>query len=55
MSATAVNRKVNFSAGPAILPVDVLEEARENLLSLGSSGLGVMELSIRGIHFVAIL
>lgn len=48
-------RKVNFSAGPAVLPVEVLEEARENLLSLGNSGVGVMEHSHRGKEFVAVL
>lgn len=43
----------NFSAGPAILPVPVLEEARENLLSLGDTGIGVLEHSHRGKAFLA--
>lgn len=55
MTATAVHRKVNFSAGPAVLPVEVLEEARENLLSLGDTGIGIMEHSHRGKPFVAVL
>ena len=47
-------RKYNFSAGPAVLPVSVLEEARENLLSLGDTGIGVLEHSHRGKAFVAV-
>lgn len=37
----------NFSAGPAVLPVPVLEELRENLLELNGSGVGLMECSHR--------
>lgn len=47
-------RIYNFSAGPAVLPVPVLEEARENLLSLGKTGIGIMEHSHRGKAFVAV-
>lgn len=47
-------RVYNFSAGPAVLPVEVLEEARENLLSLGDTGVGIMEHSHRGKAFVAV-
>jgi phosphoserine aminotransferase len=46
-------RIYNFSAGPAVLPVPVLEEARENLLSLGDTGIGIMEHSHRGKAFLA--
>ncbi len=49
------NRIFNFSAGPAVLPVEVLEEARENLLSLGDTGIGIMEHSHRGKAFMAVL
>lgn len=45
----------NFSAGPAVLPVPVLERAREELLSLGGIGMSVMEISHRSKHFEAIL
>lgn len=45
----------NFSAGPAILPVPVLEKAREELLSLGGIGMSVMEISHRSKPFEAIL
>lgn len=44
----------NFSAGPAVLPVSVLEEARENLLSLGNTGVGICEHSHRGKPFMAV-
>jgi len=44
----------NFSAGPGVLPVPVLEEARENLLSLGDSGIGICEHSHRGKAFLAV-
>jgi phosphoserine aminotransferase len=44
----------NFSAGPAVLPESVLEEARENLLSLGSTGIGILEHSHRGKAFLAV-
>lgn len=44
----------NFSAGPAVLPESVLEEARENMLSLGDTGVGVCEHSHRGKPFVAV-
>ncbi|QDU38774.1 Phosphoserine aminotransferase [Maioricimonas rarisocia] len=48
-------RIYNFSAGPAVLPVEVLEEARANLLSLGDTGVGIMEHSHRGKAFSAVL
>ncbi len=47
-------RVYNFSAGPAVLPVEVLEEARENLLSLGKTGVGILEHSHRGKAFLAV-
>ena len=47
-------RIFNFSPGPAVLPVEVLEEARENLLSLGSTGIGIMEHSHRGKAYMAV-
>jgi len=49
------NKIYNFSAGPAILPVPVLEKAREELLSLGGIGMSVMEISHRSKPFEAIL
>src|SRR5918997_1429300 len=40
-------RIFNFSAGPAVLPVPVLEQAREEMLSLPGVGMSVMEISHR--------
>ena len=48
-------RIFNFSAGPAVLPEPVLEEAREALWSLGETGIGIMEHSHRGSAFKAVL
>lgn len=49
------DRIFNFSAGPAMLPTPVLEEAREHLLSLNGSGMSVMEISHRSAQFGEIL
>lgn len=45
----------NFSAGPAIMPKPVLDQAREEMLSLGGIGMSVMEISHRSRHFEAVL
>jgi len=47
-------RIYNFSAGPAIIPEDVLKEARENLFSLPGVGMSVLEISHRSKTFDAI-
>jgi phosphoserine aminotransferase len=44
-------RIYNFSAGPAVLPVPVLEEAQRDMLSLPGVGMSVMELSHRSKPF----
>jgi phosphoserine aminotransferase len=46
-------RVVNFAAGPATLPVEVLEQVRDELLDWQGSGSSVMEVSHRGKAFVA--
>lgn len=48
-------RIYNFSAGPAMLPVPVLEEAQSEMLSLSGNGMSVMEISHRSKQFEAIL
>src|ERR1051325_11661405 len=48
------DRIFNFSAGPAVLPVPVLEQAREEMLSLPGVGMSVMEISHRSKTFDAI-
>src|SRR5512142_3338047 len=44
----------NFSAGPAVLPHDVLVQAREELLDWHGTGMSVMEMSHRGREFMGI-
>jgi len=44
----------NFSAGPAVLPRPVLEEAQRDLLDYDGSGISVLESSHRSKEFVAI-
>ena len=41
------NRIYNFSAGPSMLPVPVLEKARDEMLNCRESGMSVMEMSHR--------
>lgn len=50
-----MSRIHNFSAGPAVLPESVVEEARENLANLNGSGLGAMECSHRSALFEPIV
>jgi phosphoserine aminotransferase len=47
-------RVFNFAAGPATLPLPVLEQARDELIDWQSSGTSVMEVSHRGKAFVAV-
>lgn len=49
-----MTRHYNFCAGPAALPVAVLERAREELLDYQGRGLSVMEMSHRSDEFIAI-
>jgi phosphoserine aminotransferase len=48
-------RIYNFSSGPAVLPEQVLQRARDEMISLGGSGLGVMEISHRSKLFADVL
>lgn len=48
-------RIFNFSAGPATLPVEVLEKAQSELLSLNGIGMSVMEISHRSKQFDEII
>ena len=47
-------RVFNFSPGPAVLPQEVLEQAREELLDWHGTGMSVMEMSHRGKAFISI-
>jgi phosphoserine aminotransferase len=55
MSTTTTTRIHNFSAGPATLPLEVLEEAQQNLLSLPGVGMSILEVSHRSPAFEEIL
>ncbi len=48
-------KKHNFSAGPAILPAPVLEQAAQACTDLNQSGLSILEISHRSAAFTAIL
>jgi phosphoserine aminotransferase len=50
-SSTTATRILNFSAGPAVLPLEVLEEAQRNLVSLPGVGMSVLEISHRSKTF----
>jgi phosphoserine aminotransferase len=52
---TTVTRVFNFSAGPAILPLPVLEEAQRDLLALPGIGMSVLEISHRSKPFDEII
>jgi phosphoserine aminotransferase len=54
MVATAI-KKHNFSAGPAILPQNVFEEAAQAVLNFNGSGLSLLEISHRGKDFEAVM
>lgn len=49
-----MTRIYNFSAGPAVLPQEVLEQARAEMLDWNGSGMSVMEMSHRGKEFMSI-
>jgi len=45
------SRILNFSAGPAVLPLEVLEEAQRNLVELPGVGMSILEISHRSKTF----
>ncbi len=51
----AVERIYNFSSGPAVLPVSVLEQVQRDLVALPGVGMSVMEISHRSSTFEAII
>jgi phosphoserine aminotransferase len=52
---STITRIYNFAAGPAILPLPVLEEAQRDLVSLPGIGMSVMEISHRSSTFENLL
>ena len=52
---TTTSRVHNFSAGPAVLPLSVLEEVQRDLVSLPGVGMSILEISHRSNAFESIL
>jgi phosphoserine aminotransferase len=52
---TTVTRILNFSAGPAVLPLDVLEEVQRDLVALPGVGMSILEISHRSKAFDEII
>ena len=48
-------KKHNFSAGPCILPQQVLEKASQAVLNFNNSNLSLIEISHRSKDFVAVM
>jgi phosphoserine aminotransferase len=54
-NATTVERVYNFSAGPAVLPLSVLEQIQRDLVALPGVGMSILEISHRSTTFEEIL
>ena len=50
-----MSRIFNFSAGPAVLPEEVLKQAADEMLDYKGSGMSVMEMSHRGKTYDSII
>lgn len=50
-----MERVYNFSAGPAVLPEEVLKECQEEMMNYGGTGMSVMEMSHRAKAFESII
>jgi len=55
MPATATERVFNFSPGPAVMPLSVLQQAQRELVCLPGYGMSVLEMSHRSEGFLEIL
>lgn len=54
-TSSAIHRVINFSAGPAVLPISVLEQIQAEIVSLPGVGSSVLEISHRAKEFDIIL
>jgi phosphoserine aminotransferase len=52
---TTVQRVLNFAAGPAVLPLPVLEQIQRDLIALPGVGMSILEISHRSKTFESIL
>lgn len=50
-----MSRVYNFSAGPSMLPLEVLEKAQKEMVEYGTAGMSVMEMSHRSKDYQAII
>lgn len=50
-----MDRVYNFAAGPAVLPIEALQQAQDEFLNYGDSGMNVMEMSHRSRDFQDII
>jgi phosphoserine aminotransferase len=55
MTTTTASRVFNFSAGPAVLPLEVLEQVQRDMLALPGVGMSVLEISHRSAAFDEII
>lgn len=55
LQSTLTMKKYNFSAGPAILPAEVMKEAGEACVNFNNSGFSILEISHRSADFSAVL
>lgn len=49
-----MKRVHNFSAGPAVLPLEVLQKAQEEFIDYKGAGSSIMEMSHRGSHYMKV-
>src|SRR5438552_3742709 len=54
-SMTTIPRVFNFAAGPAVLPLPVLEQIQRDLIALPGVGMSILEISHRSTTFESIL
>ena len=52
---SSVSRVYNFSSGPAVLPLPVLEEIQRDMMALPNVGMSILEISHRSAAFESIL
>lgn len=54
VNSFVMTRAYNFSAGPAAMPLEVLQQAADEMTDWQGCGMGVMEMSHRGKEFISI-
>src|SRR4051812_11426005 len=52
---TTIHRVFNFAAGPAVMPLPVLEQIQRDLIALPDVGMSILEISHRSKTFESIL